>query len=98
MPRDLPPAPVRARLVRSARDAACCRALVQDLRTQVAAQFRDFLAGRRDQLRPLADPEATLFVLEHAIEGASNAAAFYRPTESRSSAPSMRSPSWSPGR
>jgi AcrR family transcriptional regulator len=55
------------------------RRLVQDLRAKVAASFAGLLAERRAELRALEDPDALVFVLQHAIEAATNAAAFYRP-------------------
>jgi AcrR family transcriptional regulator len=55
--------------------------VVGALREQIAALFAEFLAKRESELRPLADPEATLFVMQHAIEAASHAACFYRPEE-----------------
>jgi len=60
-------------------DATKRRQLVHELRAQLAAEFSRFMAGRRAELRPLADREATMFVLQHAIEAATHAAAFYRP-------------------
>jgi hypothetical protein len=36
-------------------------------------------ARRGGELRPHTDPEALRFVLDHAMEGAAHAAAFYRP-------------------
>ena len=55
------------------------RQVVTDLRAQLAVLFAGVLVERRNELRPLSDPEATLFVLQHALEAASHAAAFYRP-------------------
>jgi len=55
------------------------RALVGERRAAIAALFSDFLARRGAELRPLADRQATLFVVEHAIEATTHAAAFYRP-------------------
>lgn len=55
------------------------RQLVEQLRTRVAGLFSEFMATRQADLRPLADRDATMFVLQHAIEAATHAAAFYRP-------------------
>lgn len=60
-------------------DATNRRQHLQDLRARVAAEFVRFVATRRADLRRLADPEATLFALQHAIEASTHAAAFYRP-------------------
>jgi AcrR family transcriptional regulator len=59
--------------------AAKRRQLVEQLRMRVTRQFSDFMAARQPDLRPLADRDATMFVLQHAIEAATHAAAFYRP-------------------
>ncbi len=55
------------------------RATVQALRDTIAAVFADELERRRGELRPLPDLEATRFVVQHAVEAATHAAAFYRP-------------------
>lgn len=55
------------------------RDLVHALRARIAVLFTEFLAKRRSELLPLPDHEATLFVLQHAIEAATHAAAFHRP-------------------
>jgi hypothetical protein len=55
------------------------REVVRELRVALAQLFAGFLTQRRGELRALPDEEATLFVLEHAIEAATHAAAFYRP-------------------
>lgn len=60
-------------------DATRRRQNLHDLRARIAALFADFMARRRAELRPLADHDATMFVLQHAIEAATHAAAFYRP-------------------
>jgi AcrR family transcriptional regulator len=57
------------------------RAQVHELHRRLSALFVDFLAGRRAELPTLSDPEATLFVLTHAVAAATHAAAFYRPAE-----------------
>lgn len=55
------------------------RQVVHDLRVRAGALFSAFLAERSADLRPIADREAVHFVLEHALEAAAHAAAFYRP-------------------
>jgi AcrR family transcriptional regulator len=55
------------------------RQVVEDARAAAAALFRAFLSQRQAELRPLVDPEAILFVLQHAIEAATHASAFPRP-------------------
>lgn len=55
------------------------RELLQRMRAELSIAFAEFLAQREAELRPLADREATLFVLMHAIEAVTHAAAFYRP-------------------
>ena len=55
------------------------REVVHDLRTRIGALFAGFLAQRAAELRPLSDRDAAVFVLEHAIEAAAHAVAFYRP-------------------
>ena len=62
-------------------DAAHRRVVVRDIRAAAAARFRELLVARRAELRPDADLDALLFVLEPAIEAATNAAAFYRPAD-----------------
>jgi AcrR family transcriptional regulator len=54
------------------------RQLIQDLRTRLMVLFTEFMALRSAEIRPLVDRDATLFVLQHAIEAATHAAAFYR--------------------
>lgn len=53
--------------------------LVEGVRSRLAALFTEFLAHRHAELMPLHDAEATLFILEHAIESATHAVAFRRP-------------------
>jgi AcrR family transcriptional regulator len=53
--------------------------VVEEARTAAAALFTTFLTQRQGELRPHADPEAILFVLQHAIEAATHAIAFNRP-------------------
>lgn len=55
------------------------RRFVLDVRARTEALFARFLDERAGELRALDDREAVLFVLHHAIEGATHAAAFYRP-------------------
>ena len=55
------------------------REQVDALRAEVSALFTQFLASRRTELRPFADERATLFILQHAIDATTHAAAFYRP-------------------
>ena len=55
------------------------RARIDELRAQTTALFAELVAARRRELRALADPAATMFVLHHVIEAASHAVAFYRP-------------------
>jgi AcrR family transcriptional regulator len=57
------------------------RDVVDRMRASAAARFRDLLVSRRAELRVDLDLEAMLFVIEHVLEAASNAAAFYRPDE-----------------
>lgn len=47
----------------------------------VTVLFEEFVARRRIDFRPALDRDATLFVLRHAMEAASHAAAFYRPPD-----------------
>lgn len=60
-------------------DAAKRRQLVEQLRRRVTRLFANFMDARQPDLRPLADRDATMFALQHAIEAATHAAAFYRP-------------------
>src|SRR5882672_7357951 len=46
------------------------RELVGELRERVAVLFSEFLAARSAEQRTLPDPEATLFIMQHAIEAA----------------------------
>ncbi|PCC69222.1 transcriptional regulator, TetR family [Nannocystis exedens] len=55
------------------------RPAIHALRARASALFGEFLARRAGELRPHADSEALRFVLDHAVEGAAHAAAFYRP-------------------
>lgn len=55
--------------------------VVQVVRQRLAASFAEFLSQRQGELRPLRDAEATLFVVQHAIEAATHAACFYRPEQ-----------------
>ncbi|WP_236519487.1 TetR/AcrR family transcriptional regulator [Sandaracinus amylolyticus] len=57
------------------------RAMVQALRARTATLFAAFLDARRDTLRPDLDREALVFVIEHAMDAATHAIAFYRPAE-----------------
>jgi hypothetical protein len=76
---DTPSAPALHRELVEHVDVARRRQLVHELRSRIAAQFAELLVRRRAELRPLADRDATMFVLQHAIEAATHAAAFYRP-------------------
>jgi hypothetical protein len=55
------------------------RAVVHDVRERMADLFRAFLSQRKNELRPIVDIEALVFVLQYAIDAAAHAAAFYRP-------------------
>jgi AcrR family transcriptional regulator len=59
--------------------AAGRRQFLQATGDAVAALFQEFLARREADLREDVDRDAVLFVLRHALEAASHAAAFYRP-------------------
>jgi AcrR family transcriptional regulator len=59
-------------------DIARRRKVVHELRARAGALFSEFLEHRAE-LRSLADRDAFLFVLQHAIESAAHAVAFYRP-------------------
>jgi AcrR family transcriptional regulator len=78
---DTPEAPALHRELVEHIDITKRRAHVKDQAGQMAQLFAAFLLKRSAELRPLKDPAATLFVLEHALEAATNAAAFYRPAE-----------------
>jgi AcrR family transcriptional regulator len=52
---------------------------VHALRARLSAAFRELLRAHAAELRPDADLEALGFVLEHALEAATHAVAFYRP-------------------
>jgi AcrR family transcriptional regulator len=73
------PAPALHRELVERVEIAGRRDVVQKVREAAAAQFRTFLLARRAELRRDLDLEATLFVVEHTIEAATHAAAFYRP-------------------
>lgn len=60
-------------------DVSKRRAVVHDVRERLADLFRAFLRQRKSELRPVADLEALVFVLQHGIDAAAHAAAFYRP-------------------
>lgn len=62
-------------------DATKRRQVVRDVGARLQDALSEFLSARGDQLRPLEDRAATLFVLQHAIEAATHAACFYRPAE-----------------
>ncbi|MDB4974610.1 MAG: TetR family transcriptional regulator [Myxococcaceae bacterium] len=62
-------------------DATKRRLVVQDLRARMELLWSEFLTQHGSELRPLVDPQATMFVLQHAIEAATHAAAFYRSDE-----------------
>jgi AcrR family transcriptional regulator len=62
-------------------DATRRRQVVQNVGERLLQQLTVFLAARAPELRPLADPAATLFVLQHTIEATTHAASFYRPTD-----------------
>jgi AcrR family transcriptional regulator len=72
------PSPLHRELVENV-DVTKRRALVHAVSEEVSKVFADFLERRTNELRPLPDRAATMFVLEHAIEAATHAAAFYRP-------------------
>jgi AcrR family transcriptional regulator len=55
------------------------RELIHQLGAETARLFGELLAGRARELRRLPDRAATLFLLEHVIEAASHAVAFYGP-------------------
>ncbi|WNG48656.1 TetR/AcrR family transcriptional regulator [Archangium minus] len=55
------------------------RQLVHDVSGRAMALFASFLEERSAELRALPDFEAAMFVLQHAIEASTHAAAFYRP-------------------
>jgi len=57
------------------------REILHHVRHRTVAVFASFLADRQAELLPLADPEPLLFVLTHAIEATTHAAAFYRPDD-----------------
>jgi AcrR family transcriptional regulator len=52
---------------------------LQQLRARMSALFGAFLTERAHELRAEGDREALVFVLQHAVEAATHAAAFYRP-------------------
>jgi len=52
---------------------------VHDVRERLADLFRELLRQRRSELRPFVDLEALVFVLQHGVDAAAHAAAFYRP-------------------
>jgi AcrR family transcriptional regulator len=60
-------------------DVASRRPLLDALRTRLRDRFEQFLHRHAGEIRPLDDPGAALFVLEHALEAATHAIAFYRP-------------------
>ena len=60
-------------------DAASRRPLLDALRARLLHRFEQFLHSHTSEIRPLDDPAAALFVLEHALEAATHAIAFYRP-------------------
>jgi AcrR family transcriptional regulator len=62
-------------------DASRRRAFVQTLSAELMTLAAAFFAERESELRPLADREATYFGLQHAVEAATHAAAFYRPKD-----------------
>ena len=55
------------------------RELVRELGDKLSLVMFEFLAQRSAELRVLPDAQATFFVLQHALEAATHAAAFYRP-------------------
>ena len=60
-------------------DATKRRLIVEGLRARTALLWSEFLPYHASELRPLVDEQATMFVLQHVIEAATHAAAFYRP-------------------
>lgn len=57
------------------------RDALQCLHLRTGALFLELLVHRRRELRPLVDGASTAFVVQHAVEAATHAAAFYRPDE-----------------
>jgi AcrR family transcriptional regulator len=57
------------------------RQVLHSVRTRLSELFAAFLEQRAGDMRPLTDREALVFVLQHAIEAATHAVAFYRPDE-----------------
>lgn len=55
------------------------QAILQDTIAHSTSLFAGLLARRKRELRPGLDMEAMLFVLQHAVSKASEAAVFYRP-------------------
>lgn len=53
--------------------------MLQAVITQSTVLFAQYLIRRKNELRPELDLEATLFVLQHAFNKATEAAVFYRP-------------------
>jgi AcrR family transcriptional regulator len=62
-------------------DATKQRAHVRALCSAMTQAVAAVLVGRGAELRALPNPEATLFVLEHAVFAATHAAVFYRPAD-----------------
>jgi len=60
-------------------DAASRRPLIDALRARLLHRFEQFLHRHANEIRPLDDPAAAMFVLEHALEAVTHAIAFYRP-------------------
>ncbi len=62
-------------------DATNRRALVRAQTAAMTQAMSVLLPQRSAESRALADPAASLFVLEHAVFAATHAAAFYRPND-----------------
>ncbi|HEX5659370.1 MAG TPA: TetR/AcrR family transcriptional regulator [Polyangiales bacterium] len=60
-------------------DISARRPVLHELRVRLGVLFRNLLRAHAAELRPDADLEALSFVLQHALEAATHAVAFYRP-------------------